>query len=234
MRIAICDDEKSILNAISGVLEDYIQFKDIEITYDVFLSFDELIGKIPDYDLFFLDCETPDSIDGLEFARIIRRDYGYEKGIVFITSHTDFVYKAFEVRAYRYILKPVQANEVFEALDNYLSANTEGKKLLVKVDGRNDVINLNDVYYMEVSRKDIYIYFNEGYVVCHRTIASLEKELDNLGFFRIHRSYIVNFDKIKSFDKRIVQLVNGEKIFMSPQKYNDFCEHYLKWINKND
>ena len=232
MKIAVCDDEKNILKTISDVLEDYIQIKNLQISYDVFSSFDELVSRIPEYDLFLLDCKTPDDIDGLEFARIIRRDYGDDKGIVFITSCPDFVYEAFEVRTHRYILKPIQPDKVFEALDNFLAANCAGRKLLVRVDGRNDVINLRDVYYIEVSRKDVYIYLKEGYVVCHRTISSLEEELDSLGFFRIHRSYIVNIDKVKSFDKRIVQLDNGEKIFMSPQKYNDFCEHYLKWINK--
>lgn len=234
MRIAVCDDDRNTLNVISGVLEDYIQLKDIQISYDVFYSFDELIDRISDYDLFFLDCKMPEGIDGLEFARIIRRDYGEEKGIVFITAYSDFVYEAFEVRTHRYLLKPIQSEKVFEALDNFVATNYAGRKLLVKVDGRNDIISLTDVYYMEVSRKDVYIYLNKGYVVCHKTISSLEKELNPFGFFRIHRSYLVNVDKVKSFDKRIVQLDNGEKIFMSPQKYNDFCEHYLKWINKRN
>lgn len=126
MKIAVCDDEKNTLNIIAGVLEDYIQMKDIQISYDVFLSFDELIDRISDYDLFFLDCKMPDGIDGLEFARIVRRDFGEEKGIVFITAYSDFVYEAFEVRTHRYLLKPIQPQKVFEALDDFVAINFYG------------------------------------------------------------------------------------------------------------
>ncbi|MBQ8228580.1 MAG: response regulator transcription factor [Clostridia bacterium] len=230
MRIAVCDDDKQTLSLLSGIIEDYMQENDIRISYDIFSCGEELVDKIAEYDLFFLDCKMSD-IDGLDFARLIRREFGYEKGIVFITAYSDFVYEAFEVRTHRYLLKPIQPEKVFEALDNYIASTYMEKKLLVKVDGRNDIISLKDVYYMEVSRKDVYIYLKEGFVVCHRTITSLEKELTPLGFYRIHRSYLVNADKVKSFDKRIVLLDNGEKIFMSPQKYNGFCKHYLKRMN---
>lgn len=231
MRIAICDDDRQTLETLSALIEDYMQIKKIDIVYKTFNDFDDLIDRIDDYDLFFLDCKMP-GIDGLEFAKIIRRSYADEKGIVFVTAYSDFVYEAFEVRTHRYLLKPIQPEKVFEAIDNYIESNCYGRKLLVRVDGRNDVVNLKDVYYMEVSRKDVYIYLEDGYVMCHRTISSLEKEVAPLGFFRIHRSYIVNIDKVKSFDKRIVVLDNGEKIFMSPQKYNDFCEYYLRMLNK--
>lgn len=233
MKIAICDDDKQSLELISEIVEDYMQLRDIQLSYKTFTCFDDLLGTVSEYDLFFLDCKMP-GVDGLEFARLIRRKCGDEKGIVFITAYSDFVYEAFEVRTHRYILKPIQPEKIFEAIDYYISANYSSKKLLVKIDGRNHVISLKDVYYIEASRKDVYIYLKDNYVVCHRTITSLEKELTPLGFYRVHRSYIVNTDKVKSFDKRIISLANGEKIFMSPKKYNGFCEHYLKSINKQN
>lgn len=233
MKIAICDDDKQSLELIVGIVEDYMQLRDIQLSYMTFTCFDDLLDTVDEYDLFFLDCKMP-GIDGLEFARMIRRKCGEEKGIVFITAYSDFVYEAFEVRTHRYILKPIQPEKIFEAIDFYISNSFSSKKLLVKIDGRNHVIDLKDVYYIEASRKDVYIFLEDTFVVCHRTITSLNKELAPLGFYRVHRSYIVNTDKVKSFDKRIIVLANGEKIFMSPKNYNDFCEHYLKRLNKQN
>lgn len=232
MRIAICDDERECLVELSEIVEEYINHNNVDISYKLFQSFDDLYDAIDQFDLFFLDCKMQD-IDGIEFAKIIRKRFNEEKGIVFITAYSDFVYDAFEVRTHRYLLKPIQEDKVFDAIDDYLKISSYGKKLVVKSDGHNNVVNLKNVYYIEACRKTTYIYFNDDFISCHRTIASLEEELSTVGFYRAHRSYLVNFDKVKSFDKRFIQLDNGEKISISPQKYSDFSVQYLKYISKH-
>ena len=102
--------------------------------------------------------------------------------------------------------------------------------LTVLSDGRTEIIPLEDVLYIEVMRKDCTIVLADRTVMCHKTIAAFEEELSPLDFYRVHRAYLVNMRKIRSYDSRIIQLDNGEKIFVGPKKYGDFCKAYIKLL----
>ena len=102
--------------------------------------------------------------------------------------------------------------------------------MAIKYDDEYNILNIDDIYYMEAARKHTYIYLKDSYVTCRRSITSFEEELCECGFFRIHRSYLVNINKVKKFDSRICLLENGEKLFISQNKYDDFCRKYLESI----
>lgn len=234
MRIAVCDDNKIILDEISSMLDEYSESQKIKIRYSCFENYEEIADHVDDFDLFLLDYRMDDSnkdnagINGMEFAKVLREEYGNSKTVIFITAYPEIVYDAFEVRAYRFIPKPIVKEKLFKAIDDYLASHTDTDTLLVKTNDEVFVIDINDIYYLEVSRKDTFIYFKDSCVKCRRTISSFEKELEPYGFMRIHRSFVINTHRIVSFDTRTAKLDNGEKIFISQKKYQDLCEAYLK------
>lgn len=238
MRIAVCDDNRIILDEISAMLDEYSESRKIKIRYSCFESYEEIIDRIDDFDLFLLDYRMNDSnkhnsgIDGIEFAKLLREKSGKTKGVIFITAYPEIVYDAFEVRAYRFLTKPIDKQKLFKALDDYTVSCNDSDTLLVKANDEVHVIKISDIYYLEVSRKDTFIYLKDRCLKCHRTISSFEKELEPYGFMRIHRSFIINTRRIVSFDTRTARLDNGEKIFISQKKYPELCEAYLK-NNKN-
>lgn len=234
MRIAICDDNITILDEISSMLDEYLENSKVKISYSCFKSYRDISDSIDDFDLFLLDYRMDDysaksnEPSGMEFAKSLREKYGNSKTVIFITAYPEIVYDAFEVRAYRFIPKPIVKEKLFKAIDDYLASHTDTDMLLVKTNDEVNVININDIYYLEVSRKDTFIYFKDSCIKCRRTITSFEKELEPYGFMRIHRSFIINTRRIVSFDTRTARLDNGEKIFISQKKYQDLCEAYLK------
>lgn len=233
MRIAVCDDNKIILDEISAMLDEYSESRN-PVRYSCFSSYSEIADLINDFDVFLLDYRMDDSsgdineTDGIDFARIIRQKAGNTKCIIYITAYPEIVYDVFEVRAYRFLTKPIDKEKLFKALDNYNESCAEKQTILVKANDESFVINVDDIYYLEVSRKDTFIYFADKCLKCHRTISSFEKELEPYGFMRIHRSFIVNTRRIVSFDTRTARLDNGEKVFISQKKYPELCEAYLK------
>lgn len=227
MLIAVCDDELVAREEIVTCIEDYCLEQKIDIKYEVFDSYLPLEKRIDEFDVFFMDYQTPE-IDGMSFAQKIRESCGSEKSIIFVTSFREIVYDAFEVNTHRFLLKPVDKNKLFEALDSCVLSGPSSRNLILKSDGYTDIISPDDIYYIEVRGKDCCIYMENDEIISRKTISFFEDELDGAGFFRVHRNYLVNMKKIKSFDKSRIELTNGHKIEISSRKYPAFCKEYLK------
>ncbi len=222
MKIAICDDEKVARENVVTLLEDYSHDRKLDIPYEVFERYPDLEKKIDEFNIFLMDYETPE-IDGLSFARMIRERYGEEKAIIFITSYETVVYDAYEVRALRYILKPVNKEKFYEALDAYLATNVVTKRLTVRQDGQVEAIESKDIEYIEASGKEIIFHLDDGETVtCRDTLEATEQKLDGFGFFRVHRKFLVNLKKVASYMNNYVVLKSGESIEMSTRKYAEF------------
>ena len=238
MRIAICDNSEIILKRVVSLIEDYAEFKHIDdIRYETFTSYESAKEKIDDYDLFILDYNmNDDSINpddsnlmtGMDFAKLVREKADPHKGVVFLTSYTDIVYEAFEVRAHRFLVKPIEKDKFFKALDDFLKSTIDSGTILVNINNEAHVIDVDSIYYFEVTRKDIFIHFENSTLKCHKTIAAFEEELLPFGFFRTHRSYLVNISKIDTMNNKSATLKNGEEVYVSSKKYDELCEAFLK------
>ena len=229
MKIAVCDDEKAVRTALTEQTSAYLRTKGIEAVCEPFESYIALLGRMEEFDLFLLDYKMPD-VNGLDFARILYERFGERKTIIFITAYPEIVYEAIEVRAYRFLVKPIDTDKLCAALDAFLDRYRSQFYMTVLSDGRTEMIPLEDILYIEVMRKDCTIVLPGRTVVCHKTISAFEEELAPLGFYRVHRAYLVNMRKIRSYDSRIILLENGEKVFMGPKKYGDFCKAYIKLL----
>lgn len=241
INIAICDNNTVINNIIADMLDEYAKDRKIQIDYETFTDYNQLINKIDIFDLFILDYNMSDNgenvsenkTDGMTFARYLRSFHNNHKGIIFITAYPDFVYEAFKVRAFRFLIKPIEKDKLFEAIDVYIHQNIESAKILVNIKKVNHIINVSDIYYIEVFRKSATIHFNDSTLQCHRTISSFEEELLPFGFCRVQRSYLVNIAKINKFNNKSIILDNGKELFISPKYCADLCERYLQSKENN-
>lgn len=225
MKIAVCDDELVAREAVVTCLEDYSIERKINIEYEVFESYLSLEPRINDFDIFIMDYQTPE-IDGMTFAKTLRDRFGDEKTIIFITSFREIVYDAFTVKTHRFLVKPIDRSKFFEALDSCV-IHTD-KNLVLKSDGINDVVNTANILYIEVRGKECYICTEKEQIVSRKAISFFEDELFKAGFFRVHRSYLVNMHQVRSFNKSKIELLNGEKIDISARKYAAFCKEFIK------
>lgn len=241
INIAICDNNPIINNIISDMLDEYTENRKIQIKYETFTDYNQVINKIDKFDLFILDYNMSDNdesvsenkTDGMTFARYLRSFRNSHKGIIFITSYPDFVYEAFEVRTFRFLIKPIEKDKLFEALDVYIHQNIKSYKILININKVNHIININDIYYIEVFRKSATLHFNDDTLKCHKTISSFEEELLPFGFCRIQRSYLVNTAKIKKFNSKTAILDNGKELSISTKYCADLCERYLQAKENN-
>ena len=227
MRIAVCDDEKTSLETLISGLEEYCIERKTDFDYVGFSDYEQLLPRIGEFDGFILDYMTP-GMDGLTFAQTVRDAGSHEKPIIFVTSYPEIVYDSFKVRAFRFLVKPVQKDDLFEALDACLFSDASNKTLSIKTDGAIEIVHANSICCVEAVGRDCVIATEQGEIFSHKSISWFEDELGGCGFFRVHRSFLVNLRKIVRFNKSKIELTGGKTVEISTRKYKDFCQHYLE------
>ena len=193
----IVDDESLALSRLKRLLnENGIE----DIT-----AFDNPIEALKEitktkFDAVFLDISMP-NITGLELAdSIIQLEP--KTFIVFQTAYSEFALEAYKSGGMGYLVKPIDSNDIkniLEKVRNFKSSlNEESKKILGKRGDKLYLIDINDIYYIKADLDEVIVRIKDADAYVRRKIGDLETLLSGKNFFRVHRSYIVNVDKIKS------------------------------------
>ncbi len=226
IRLAICDDEKRDLDVLTTAIEDYAFERKADISYETFTNYLDLEPRIGEFEIFFIDYAMP-QMDGMTFARIIRNTYNGSKTLIFVTKNEWIVFDAFTVQAHRFLRKPLSKEKLFEALDAFFLNGQSAKALIVRNGQSISIVNTSDILFIEVSGKKTLICTDKEQIVCRRTISSLENELRQHGFFRVHRTYLVNIKKVRHIGQKELELTDGRRIVVSSRKYHAFSREYL-------
>ena len=158
-------------------------------------------------DIVFLDINMP-QLDGVSFGKIVNKMNSNIK-IVYITAHRDFAVDAFEIKAFDYILKPYSDERIKELLDTLVSKSKKEnvqnninpyQKVTVTLDNKMYVISLDEIDYIEVSEKESAIFSHNKKYISKLKISQWEKLLPKEKFFRTHRAFIINLDKISEIE----------------------------------
>lgn len=232
MRIGICDDQKEVRAFIAEKIQRLYP-EGLLIFYE---SGDDVLREKVLPDILFLDIQMP-GIDGMQTARALRQ---MDKGliIIFVTALEDYVFQAFDVGAFHYLVKPFTDEKLAEVLQNALrqltDRKTDAKKerpgLMITAGGRHITVNPEDIVYAEVFDRKVVIHTLDADIEYYGKMKELEKKAGD-GFFRPHRAYLVNFNYIKKYDARTIWLEKGQAL-MAKQNYKEFVKCYLRYNQK--
>jgi len=233
MQIAICDDEKNIRELISEkVLK---QFPEAEV--DFYSSGDELLLADKLIDILFLDIQMSGK-NGMETARELRKK-DKKTIIIFVTAVEEYVFQAFDVGAFHYIVKPIDdekftevlcnAVDELKALDTYTAAS-EKRYMMINNGGVHIKVNIDDIVYAEVFNRKVVIHKLNETIEYYGKMSDLEAIVGDR-FFRPHRAYLINFKYVEKYDSSTIYLENGTAI-ISKQNYPEFVKKYMKYIQR--
>ena len=157
-------------------------------------------------DVVFLDINMSE-LDGMSLGKILTKLNPNIK-IIFITAYRDYAAEAFEIKAFDYLLKPYSEKRITEVLNNLtmIKDNSPTKevekinKVTVFLDEKMVVLSLDEIYYIEVSEKESLVYTQNEIYTSKLKISKWEEILPKNKFYRTHRAYIVNLDKIKEVE----------------------------------
>ena len=230
MRIAICDDLAQCRMQTETAIRECMKGKDYGLT--TFKDGNAFLRdfKAKPYDLVFLDIEMPE-IDGITLAHQLR-SVSPDVPIIFLTSHLEYALEGYEVRALRYLTKPIDPKKLQEVLNYVLRQQQEQRTLWIKTDLTEKKLLIRDISYMEAQNQNILICANgESFCVRHN-ISDYETQLKCDGFFRIHRSYLVSLQHIKTIGKNEVVLDNGTSLPVSRSNEKALKEALFEYIRK--
>jgi two-component system LytT family response regulator len=170
-------------------------------------------------DMIFLDIKMP-QLSGTEFVRSLRN----VPKIIFTTAFKEFAHEGFELDVVDYLLKPIRfdrflraVNKAFpqkQEIEMHGTAMEESKPatsfIYLRVDRKMIKVLLDDILYIESDKDYVKVFTEKGFIITRQTIASVEAMLSESQFIRIHRSYIVSLNKLKSFTAENVEIGNKE------------------------
>lgn len=170
-------------------------------------------------DLIFLDIRMPELL-GTEFVQSLRNP----PKIIFTTAFKEYALDGFELDAVDYLLKPIRLERFLKAV-NKAFANRNNEQLnetlspdkkngtdfiYLRIDRKRVKIILSDILYIESAKDYVKVFTKDKYYITRQTISSVEAMLSGNEFVRIHRSFIVAVNKIRSFNNELVEIGSKE------------------------
>jgi two-component system, LytTR family, response regulator len=232
MRALIVDDERLARKELMKLLEEH---PSVEIVGEA-MNADEADKMIEELnpDLLFLDIQMPgrtgfqllESLDSVPL-------------VVFTTAYDEFALKAFEVNALDYLLKPITAERLAEAVhkvqekERIRAGRARDKKLgledqvFVKDGDRCWFVSLNNIRLFESDGNYIKVYFDTNRPMIHKSLNALDEKLDERAFFRASRKHIVNLSWVEGIEPwfnggLMVKLRGGDKVEVSRRQAAKF------------
>ncbi|MBC6695893.1 response regulator transcription factor [Terrisporobacter mayombei] len=206
MKVIIVDDEFPARQELRYFIEK-------NTSMEILGEFDnglDVLGFIQEnnLDAIFLDINIP-RLDGMLLAKTINK-FKKRPKIVFITAYADYAIEAFNLKIFDYILKPYSDERIISMLnklENDLDKESvkgdaiEKSKITNKLslwkDEKIHMVDVSEIYYCEARERYTYIYSKDDVYRIRESISEVEKMINKDNFFRSHRSYLVNLEKIE-------------------------------------
>lgn len=232
IRTCVIDDEPLAAELIAGYIRR-TAFLELEGVYS---SAQEAVQSIMKgrVDLVFLDIQMP-MLGGLEFARLMPKGVR----VVFVTAYSEFALDSFKVGAIDYLLKPVSYEEFVGSATRAASflcpvteednepSETDSDYLIVKSEYKLQQIRKSDIVYVEGLKDYVKIWLDGSNrsITTLLNMRSLEKSLPSDKFMRVHRSFIVNLDKIETIERNRI-IFDGAAVPVS-ESYRDSFQNWV-------
>jgi DNA-binding LytR/AlgR family response regulator len=228
MRITICDDDIRICEVFRSAVQRLYPKASVSIYTDAGKLLQE--ERLPD--ILLLDIKMP-GISGMEAAKDLRES-GWRGILIFITGNEEYVFEAFDVKAFHFLVKPIHSEKLEEVLENAvreLSVQDQEEEtedvITISAAGEHIRVKTAEILYAEVYGRKVIVVTKDRKIEYYGTLSSL-KALLGKGFYQPHRAYLINFRYVESYDSKEIVL-KGSRLPMARRHYQEFVEKYMEY-----
>ena len=241
INVIIVDDEPLALDVLETFIEKMPSLRLVKRCNNAFEA--NAVLQTESIDLIFLDIQMP-QMSGIEFLRSLSNP----PKIIFTTAFSNYAVEGFELNAVDYLLKPISLDRFMKAVNRAIEqiqpkkreeqvtetsqAESEHDYIFVKADKKLVKVNFSEIIYIEGLKDYVIIRLDNARVITLQTMKSLEDKLPLDKFRRIHRSYIVNIDKIEAIVGNMIEVNEKGQLKHLPMGKN-YRDELLDLINQN-
>lgn len=231
MRIAICDDEKRICDLLFEKVKGF--FPDAEVSQ--YTSGADLLRDETLPDILLLDIGMPEP-DGMKVAEMLR-DRGWRKILIFVTGEENQVFHSFDLHAFHFLVKPVSDEKLKSVLESAMeelgvwekAAASQERYISIQSGTVHIQVRLSQLIFAEVYDRKTVIHMLNDSIEYYGQLSVLEKVVGK-GFYRTHRSYLVNLGYVDRYDRTSLTLQSGDVIPIARREYEGFLKAYMEYI----
>lgn len=229
LKLAICDDDELYRDQLLSLVTTYSHQKNTELSISVYDRANALLDaahRIGGYDIYILDIIMPD-VNGIQLGLDIRQ-FDSEGKILYLTSSPEFALDSYRVRAFDYLVKPVQKDRLFSALDDAIHtlANRKYKCLIVKTPENTVKLIIDNILYAELTGRRIAYHMINGDTIQSSSIRttfaeSIRELLADDRFSLCGSSIAVNLYHVTMTDTETLFFKNGQKLYIGKRAGRD-------------
>ncbi len=213
MRIAVCDDEKEIIEEVTGYLQNLQQDIIAKLDIQSFSNPENLLYEIEEmasYDIVILDIEMG-NYNGIKVAENIKKRY-QTTSIIFMTGFYQYVYEVFDVQPVGFLRKPLKKDEFRHVFMKAVQQCNQMPALEFSSKGNFCRVLLNDIWFITSEKRQIIIMLKDGQERFYGKMDEVEQALAELSnnFWRISQSVIINSRYLKKINYHSVTLESGD------------------------
>lgn len=234
MSIAICDDDLTDASRIQGLVRQYCRERPgVELEAVYFESGQALLDAVKEgqsFSLYLLDILLPE-MSGIAIADRLA-ELRARAPVIFLTSSPEYALDAFRVRALNYLLKPIQAPDLFVALDEALASRTRPRPVLIPTEEGETAVPIDRIVYAECNIHRVRYHLSDGSVLLSRTLRvpfsqAVRPLLESNRFLQPHRSYVVNADYVLQLAGNSLTLMDEQSIPVSQLRMPEVRRQYM-------
>lgn len=236
LKVAICDDVFEICSELENIIMDFQKQSGVELSVDIFFSGEGLINYIKNgnnFDLIFLDIELG-KINGVEVGHFIRdKMEDYITKIVYISSKNGYDRQLLDVQPLHFLSKPLDKNMVVDDIKLAIKIiGIENNTFSFNIGSETETVPFKDIIYFECSGRQMKLISFNNIFCFYGTIASVLSNIPKDIFMVPHRSYIVNYDHVKSINRSEIKMCNGDIIPISRLKLKEIKDFQVMYEEK--
>lgn len=193
----------------------------------------DLLKSSNDYEVIFMDYQM-DGINGIETSRKIR-ETNKECVIIFVSAFLEASVESHEIPSFRFLLKPVEKEKLFSALDDYMKSIDYDNLLILNTREGAWKIKMSDIIYAEAKSKHTIIRTTKRTLETFTHLKKIEEKLPPEKFVRCQRAYIAGLAHVEKYSNTEIVFDNDEKAQIGPayfKKFKEALHHYIMIYNE--
>ena len=229
--VAICDNNRQICSEIENILLQYKKETGFLLDVEVFYSGESFLkyqnqGKV--FDLLYLDIEMEQG-NGLEVGHQLRNVWkNYAIEIVYISGKEGYDRALFAYQPLHFLAKPFSQKQIIDVLELAIIRAKKNREYY-EYKKKSDIyrVPINEILYFESIKREIRMVTEKGMDIFYASLDEIEAELSKKQFVRIHRSYLVNYNRILVVRFAEVEMSNQDILPISKSKRQEFRNYQM-------